>query len=184
MKQDNKKKMTMAQGPKNQMKGKPQEIYKLPEDMVSNWIKQKQESEIRDCFNFYDKDKKGVIDKNQFRSILGNFGFINKNVKEIDEEIRGDVSENQQTFYFNDVLTVITKKWFGNKGRDEEIDEIYDLFVRKDKKVGINEIKAVFGQYLDIQISDADILEFIQDADNDGDGLLTKNEIATKMGYY
>ena len=51
------------------------------------------ESEIRDCFNFYDKDKKGVIDKNQFRSILGNFGFINKNVKEIDEEIRGDVSE-------------------------------------------------------------------------------------------
>lgn len=34
-----------------------------------------------------------MIDKNQFRSILGNFGFINKNVKEIDEEIRGDVSE-------------------------------------------------------------------------------------------
>lgn len=42
----------------------------------------------------------------------------------------------------------------------------------------------MFGQYLDIPISDADILEFIQDADTDGDGMLNKSEIANKMGYY
>lgn len=29
----------------------------------------------------------------QMRSILGNFGFINKNVKEIETEIRDDVDE-------------------------------------------------------------------------------------------
>lgn len=35
---------------------------------------------------------------------------------------------------------------------------------------------------MDIQISDADIMEFIQDASKDKDGL-SKEDIAVKMGY-
>jgi hypothetical protein len=39
---------------------------------------------------------------------------------------------------------------------------MFSLFDRKDKgMIGLAEIKAVFGQYLDIVVSDADIQEFI-----------------------
>ena len=37
---------------------------------------------------------------------------------------------------------------------------LYFIYNR-DKKIGINEIKGVFASYLDIPISDADIMEFI-----------------------
>jgi hypothetical protein len=30
-----------------------------------------------------------------------------------------------------DVMVVISKKWFYNKGREEEIDEMYELFDRR-----------------------------------------------------
>ncbi|CAK94881.1 unnamed protein product (macronuclear) [Paramecium tetraurelia] len=173
MKQD-KKKQTLLQNPKNQSKGPKQQVtQKLPDDM---------ESEIRDCFNFYDPSRTGFINRQNMRSILGNFGFINKTVKDIEEEIRDVVEETRDSFSLKDVIQLISRKWFENKGRDDEIDEIYELFVRKDRKVGLTEIKNVFAQYLDIQISDADILEFIQDASKDKDGL-TKEDIAAKMGY-
>lgn len=41
--------------------------------------------------------------------------------------------------------------------------------------MGLNDIKSVFNQYLDINISDNDILEFIEEADGDKDGYLNQN---------
>jgi len=40
---------------------------------------------------------------------------------------------------------------------------LFTLFDRKERGlVGLNDIKSVFNQYLDINISDNDILEFIE----------------------
>ena len=41
--------------------------------------------------------------------------------------------------------------------------------------VGLNDIKSVFNQYLDINISDNDIMEFLEEADTDKDGYLNQN---------
>lgn len=61
---------------------------------------------------------------------------------------------------------------------------MFQLFDRKEKNlVGLNEIKSIFNQYLDIVISDADIMEFIEEADTDKDGYLSKEEFFTKLGY-
>lgn len=49
--------------------------------------------------------------------------------------------------------------------------------------MGLNDIKSVFNQYLDINISDNDILEFIEEADGDKDGYLNQSEFFTKLGY-
>lgn len=58
---------------------------------------------------------------------------------------------------------------------------MFALFDRKEKGlVGINEIKSVFNQYLDINISDNDILEFIEEADMDKDGYLNQAEFFAK----
>ena len=61
---------------------------------------------------------------------------------------------------------------------------MFALFDRKERGlVGLNEIKAVFNQYLDINISDNDILEFIEEADLDKDGFLNQQEFFAKLGY-
>lgn len=71
-------------------------------------------------------------------------------------------------------------KFLGN-GKDAEADEIYKIFDRKDKNaVGLNEIRQVFHQFLDIQISDEDILEYIEECDLNNDGVLDKNEFCLK----
>jgi Ca2+-binding EF-hand superfamily protein len=51
--------------------------------------------------------------------------------------------------------------------------------------IGLPEIKQVFNQYLDIVISDNDILEFIEEADLDKDGFLNQQEFFLKysVGY-
>ena len=59
--------------------------------------------------------------------------------------------------------------------------DIFSLFDRKEKGlIGIMEIKQVFNQYLDIVISDNDIVEFIEDADTDKDGYLNQQDFFTK----
>ena len=59
--------------------------------------------------------------------------------------------------------------------------DLFSLFDRKEKGlVGIQEIKQVFNQYLDIVISDNDIIEFIEDADTDKDGYLNQQDFFTK----
>ena len=59
--------------------------------------------------------------------------------------------------------------------------DLFALFDRKEKGlVGIQEIKQVFNQYLDIVISDNDIVEFIEDADTDKDGYLNQQDFFTK----
>lgn len=82
------------------------------------------------------------------------------------------------------MIDLITKKWFFGRGREEEALDMFALFDRKEKGlVGLNEIKSVFNQYLDINISDNDILEFIEEADLDKDGFLNQQEFFTKLGY-
>ncbi|KRX01927.1 hypothetical protein PPERSA_05766 [Pseudocohnilembus persalinus] len=148
-------------------------VYKLNEDM---------ENEIKDSFKFYTQQTgSNNIDRNQLRSILGNFGYTSLNVKEIEEEIKNEYSNNpsKNSFTLEEVIELITKKWFSG-GKEAEANEIFKLFDKKGKGVGLNEIKQVFGQYLDIGISDTDILEFIEEADLDKDGLLSKEEFCSK----
>lgn len=53
------------------------------------------------------------------------------NVKEIEEEIRKDYSQNKTNFSLDEVMNIISKKWFFNGGRDQEANEIFKLFDRK-----------------------------------------------------
>lgn len=86
---------------------------------------------MKDAFLFYDPDKSGVINRTQLRSILGNFAFTSMNVKEIEEEIRKDYMQNKMSFSLDEVMSIISKKWFFNGGREQEANEIFKLFDRK-----------------------------------------------------
>ena len=76
---------------------------------------------------------------------------------------------------------MIHKKWFDGRGREDEAMDMFALFDRKEKGlIGLNEIKQVFNQYLDIVISDNDIMEFIEEADSDKDGFLNQQDFFAK----
>lgn len=66
------------------------------------------------------------------RSILGNFGYTSLNVKEIEEEIKNEYSNNpsKNSFTLEEVIELITKKWF-NGGKEAEANEIFKLFDKK-----------------------------------------------------
>lgn len=79
---------------------------------------------------------------------------------------------------------MITRQWFDGKGREAEAEEMFTLFDRKERGlVGLAEIKHVFNQYLDINITDSDIMEFVEEADLDKDGYMNKEEFFSKLGY-
>lgn len=76
---------------------------------------------------------------------------------------------------------MIHKKWFDGRGREDEAMDMFALFDRKEKGlIGLNQIKQVFNQYLDIVISDNDIMEFIEEADTDKDGYLNQQDFFAK----
>lgn len=91
-----KKKMNPAQTKVSKMD------YKLSDEILS---------EIKDCFDLYDTEKRGQINRTNFKSVLANFGFQGRSSKEIEEEIRDDVDPNKQYFYLSEVEAVITKRW-------------------------------------------------------------------------
>ena len=102
------------------------------------------------------------------------------NGKEIQDEITALHGEKAE-FSQNEVLQIIHKKWFDGRGREDEAMDMFALFDRKEKGlVGLAEIKQVFNQYLDIVISDNDILEFIEEADTDKDGYLNQQDFFAK----
>lgn len=53
----------IAKNPTKKEKKEPS--YKLPEDMVTTFVAKHKENEIRDCFNFYDNDRLGQINRSQ-----------------------------------------------------------------------------------------------------------------------
>ena len=55
------------------------------------------------------------------------------NVKEIEEEIKDDVDQSKQSFNFTDIISMVSKKWFFGKGKETEIDDMYELFDYKKK---------------------------------------------------
>ena len=143
-----------------------------------------QENEIKDAFAFYDSSNSGYVNRQQLRSILGNFAFTKMNGKEIEDEITSSFDGEKDSFSLSEVVDMVTKKWFFGRGREEEALDMFALFDRKERGlVGINEIKSVFNQYLDINISDNDIMEFIEEADLDKDGYLNQQEFFSKLGY-
>ena len=76
---------------------------------------------------------------------------------------------------------MIQRRWFEGRGKQDEAGDMFAMFDRKEKGlVGLAEIKQVFNQYLDIIISDNDILEFIEQADLDKDGYLNQQEFYSK----
>ena len=73
---------------------------------------------------------------------------------------------------------LIGDHWSNGGGKQKEFNEIFAIFDKKNRNaIGALDIRHVFDQYLDIQISDDDINEFVQELDTSGEGLIGYNDL-------
>ena len=69
---------------------------------------------------------------------------------------------------------MIGNHWSNGGGKQKEFNEIFAIFDKKNRNaISGMDIRQVFDQYLDIQINDDDIAEFVQELDTDEDGLIS-----------
>ena len=145
-------------------------IQNLPGDILND---------LQECFNYYDKENTGIISDALFRNILQNFGFHKMTPRDIEDELKRTDPEfhkrNAVDFAF--VKHVVSFHWFkGLKeaGRDAEALECFKLFDKRDAGViTAQHIKPVLGQFLQLQISEQDVNEFIAECDPNGTGHVT-----------
>ena len=128
-------------------------------------------SDLKDAFNYYDKQNTGMISLQQFKNILHNFGFHRTAKKEMEDELRRhDIDLNKKmSFSLDDCKNWVSYKLTKGGGREEEAKDWYKLFDKKDKShVSAADIKLVFGTYLKPTATDNEISELIQYADVSG----------------
>ena len=138
-------------------------------------------SDLTDAFNYYDKTNSGFITQHQFKSILHNFGFHKITKKDMDEELRRheiDLSKSL-TFDFETTKNVIGWRLTKGGGKDEEAKEWYRLFDKREKRyINNNDIKTQVGKYLEFPVTDNEILELIDFADQSGMGQINLRDFA------
>ena len=71
-----------------------------------------------------------LINKKQLGSILANFGYSHYNAKEINKEI-GSIFPEKKRFTLRETLSAIADIWYNERGRENEIEDIYRIFDKK-----------------------------------------------------
>ena len=138
----------------------------LPDDIVSD---------LKDSFNYYDKDNSSTISMLSFRNILHSFGFAKTSKKELEEELKEHgIEPGRQTIKFPELLSVVTSKWCRHGGKEEEARECFKIFDKKDKGfVTANEFHHILGEMLDYPVNESEIQEFMKEVDPHGEGKFT-----------
>ena len=150
--------------------------YTLPGDV---------EADLKDAFNFYDKEELGYISMPHFKNILHNFGYHAKQMKDQQEELRKNDPEinKRQGVAFPECQMFVGYRWHKG-GRAEEATECFKLFDKKDREViNATDLKAVLTNYLEFPVTQADVEDFIAmcNGGDAGDGNVRKPDF---NGFY
>ena len=148
----------------------PSTIPPLPADIMSD---------LTDAFNYYDKTNSGFISLQQFKSILHNFGFHRTTKKDMDEELRRHEIDlaKRFTFDFETTKNVIAWRLTKGGGREEEAKDCYKLFDKREKSyINVHDIKSQVGKYLEFPVTDNEISELIEFADQSNMGQINMRD--------
>ena len=135
--------------------------------------------ELRDAFDLFDTNGDGTIDPKELKAAMQSLGFEAKNqtvyqmISDIDKDGTGDIN-------FEEFLDLMTSK-MGDSDTKEEIQKIFSLF--DDDKTGfitIQNLKRV-AKELGENLSDSELMEMIDRADNDEDGQISPDEFFAMM---
>jgi len=135
--------------------------------------------ELREAFNLFDTEHAGTIDARELKAALRALGFEVKkeDVRRMLSDIGKDVS---QPIDFNDFCEMM-KGRMPDKNSRTEIDKVFALFDEDETgKISFRNLKRI-AQELGESLTDEEMQEMIEEADRDGDGLISPDEFYRVM---
>jgi Ca2+-binding EF-hand superfamily protein len=142
-------------------------------------LTEEQRQEIKEAFDLFDTDGSGSIDAKELKVAMRALGFeprkeeVRKMISEIDRDGSG-------TIEFPEFLEMMAAKMAERDPR-EEILKAFRLFDRDNKgKISFADLKAV-SRELGENLTDEELQEMIDEADRDGDGLISEEEFLRIM---
>lgn len=143
----------------------------------ANNLTESEIEEVREAFNLFDVDGSGTIDPRELREAMKSLGYDAKNqviadmIADLDRDGTGEID-------FDEFLDIFSLRMGGAGGGDskEEIQKIFNLFDDEKKGyISLQNLKRV-ARCLGENMSDADLLEMIERADTDNDGLVSLDD--------
>ncbi|KAI9137157.1 Centrin-1 [Paraphysoderma sedebokerense] len=166
--------------------------FRKPTTSTSNRTKQsrpeltpEQKQEIREAFDLFDTDGSGTIDSKELKVAMRALGFepkkeeIKRMISEIDKNGTGSID-------FNEFLELMTGKMAERDSRTE-ILKAFKLFDDDNTgSISFKNLKRV-ARELGENLTDEELQEMIDEADRDGDGVVSEEEflrVMKKTGLY
>ena len=145
------------------MPKRPTKTYERP------GLSEEEIEEIREAFNLFDTDGSGTIDPKELKAAMQSLGFEAKN--QTIYQMIGDIDkDNDGSIDFEEFLDMMTAK-MSDKDTREDIQKVFNLF--DDDQTGritLRNLKRV-AKGLGETMSDAELMEMIERADTDQDGV-------------
>ena len=137
-------------------------------------LSDEQRNDIKEAFNIFDPNKKGVIESKELKVAMRALGFepkkeeIKKMVAEVDKDGSGKIK-------YDDFLHLMTIK-MAEKDVKEEILKAFKLFDEDGTgKISFINLKKV-AETLGENLTDEELQEMIEEADRDGDNEIDQDE--------
>lgn len=136
--------------------------------------------EIKEAFNLFDSEGKGVIDVRELKAAFRALGFQIKKteIKQLFIDMDKDMSSANVSF--EEFLVMVTPRMLNRDSR-EEIMKVFALF--DDENTGgisFKNLKRVATE-LGENLTDEELQEMIDEADRDGDGVINEEEFYRVM---
>ncbi|KAM4732519.1 uncharacterized protein cetn4 [Anableps anableps] len=142
-------------------------------------LTEEQRQEIKEAFDLFDTDGTGTIEVKELKVAMRALGFEPKK-EEIKKMVTDFVKDGSGTIDFDDFVSMMTQK-MNEKDTKEEIMKAFRLFDDDcTGKISFKNLKRV-AKELGENLTDEELQEMIDEADQDGDGEVNEQEFLRIM---
>eukprot|EP01084_Bolivina_argentea_P222704 376906_1 len=172
-------KFRIGTGASNYSPSKPRLVGRGVRQAKAQTLDEEQAEEVKEAFNLFDTEGRGVIDIRELKAAFRAMGFTVKK-SEIRTMLQGMDKESTATITYSDFVEMVTPKVLSRDPR-EEIMKIFDLF-DEDSTGGITfrNLKRVATE-LGENLTDDELQEMIEEADRDQDGVVSREDFYRVM---
>merc|ERR1740130_459050 len=146
---------------------------------MTGGVNEQQKNEIREAFDLFDTDGSGAIDAKELKVAMRALGFEPK--KEEIKKMVGDMDKDGDgTVDFDEFMILMTGKMGGADAKDE-ILKAFKLFDDDETgRISFHNLERVARELGETMSAD-ELQEWIDEADNDGDGEINEEEFLKIM---
>uniref|UniRef100_A0A3P9JSV7 EF-hand domain-containing protein n=1 Tax=Oryzias latipes TaxID=8090 RepID=A0A3P9JSV7_ORYLA len=142
-------------------------------------LTEEEQQEIKEAFDLFDTDGNGTIDVKDLKAAIRALGFEPKK-EELKKMTANIVKDNSSTLDFREFVRIIAQK-MKEKDPKEEIIKAFRLFDDDGTgKISFKNLKRV-AKELGETLTDEELQEMIDEADQDGDGEVSEQEFLQMM---